>query len=60
MNLLKKWLSLEVKKNGQLIPPGYFDLSVPHLNGNEHYKGGGYSKRIGIRRTTNTKHPFCT
>ena len=33
------------KKNGQLIPLSYFDVTVPLLNGNEHYNGGGYSKR---------------
>ena len=35
------------KKNGKLIPLGYFDVTVPILNGNEHYNGGGYSKRKG-------------
>jgi hypothetical protein len=33
------------RKDGQLIPSGYFDLSVPLRTGFEHYEGGGYSKR---------------
>ena len=33
------------KKNGQLIPLSYFDVTVPLLNGKEHYNGGGYSKK---------------
>ncbi len=60
MNLSNKLLSLEVKKEGQLIPLGYFDLSVPLRSGMEHYDGGGYSKRKRIRRTTNSKHPLYT
>jgi hypothetical protein len=41
------------RKDGHLIPSGYFDLSVPLRTGTEHYEGGGYSKkkkgRIRIR-----------
>ena len=47
MNLLKKQLSLDrsKRKDGHLIPSGYFDLSVPLRSGIEHYEGGGYSKK---------------
>ena len=46
--LIEKIIKLRSKKkNGKLIPFGYFDLIVPILNGNEHYNGGGYSKRKG-------------
>ena len=38
------------KKGGQLIPSGYFDLSVPLRTGIEHYEGGGYSKRKAARK----------
>ena len=37
------------KVRGKDIPLAYFDLSVPVLDGNEHYRGGGYSKRKGRR-----------
>ena len=44
--LIEKIIKLSSKrKNGQLIPLGYFDVTVPLLNGNEHFNGGGYSKR---------------
>ena len=46
--LIEKIIKLRSKKkNGKLIPLGYFDVTVPILNGNEHYNGGGYSKRKG-------------
>ena len=46
--LVEKIIKLRSKKkNGQLIPLSYFDVTVPLLNGNEHYNGGGYSKRKG-------------
>ena len=46
--LIEKIIKLRSKKkNGKLIPIGYFDVTVPILNGNEHYNGGGYSKRKG-------------
>ena len=57
--LIEKIIKLRnKKKNGQIIPLGYFDVTVPLLNGNEHYEGGGYSKKKGRRKTTNSKHPF--
>ena len=46
------------KKDGQLIPLGYFDLSVPLRSEIEHYNVGNNSKKKGKRRTTNSKHPF--
>ena len=46
--LIEKIIKLRSKKkNGKPIPLGYFDVTVPILNGNEHYNGGGYSKRKG-------------
>jgi len=46
------------KKDGQLIPLGYFDLSVPLRSEIEHYNVDNNSKKKGKRRTTNSKHPF--
>ena len=44
--LIEKRIKLRSKKKkGQLIPSGYFDLSVPLCTGIEHYEGGGYSKK---------------
>jgi len=44
--LIEKLIKLRNKrKDGELIPSGYFDLSVPLRTGFEHYVGGGYSKR---------------
>jgi hypothetical protein len=44
--LIEKIMKLRSKrKDGQLIPSGYFDLSIPLRTGIEHYEGGGYSKR---------------
>ncbi len=44
--LLQNIIKLRSKrKDVHLIPSGHFDLSVPLLTGNKHYKGGGYSKR---------------
>ena len=44
--LIQKIIKLRSKrKDGRLIPSGYFDLSVPLLTGIEHYEGGGYSKK---------------
>ena len=44
--LIEKIIKLRSKrKDGHLIPSGYFDLSVPLRTGTEHYEGGGYSKR---------------
>ena len=44
--LIEKIIKLRSKKkNGQLIPLGYFDVTVPLLTGIEHYEGGGYSKK---------------
>ena len=41
--LIEKIIMLRSKKkNG---PLDYFDVTVPLLHGNEHYNGGGYSKR---------------
>ena len=37
------------KVRGKDIPLAYFDLSAPLLDGNEHLRGGGYSKRKGRR-----------
>ena len=44
--LIQKIIKLRSKrKDGRLIPSGYFDLSVPLRTGIEHYEGGGYSKK---------------
>ena len=44
--LIEKIIKLKTKrKDGFLIPSGYFDLSVPLRTGIEHYEGGGYSKK---------------
>ena len=44
--LIEKIIKLKTKrKDGYLIPSGYFDLSVPLRTGIEHYEGGGYSKK---------------
>ena len=44
--LIQKIIKLRSKrKDGELIPSGYFDLSVPLRTGTEHYESGGYSKR---------------
>jgi hypothetical protein len=44
--LIEKIIKLRSKrKDGHLIPWGYFDLSVPLRTGTEHYEGGGYSKK---------------
>ena len=44
--LIGKIIKLKTKrKDGYLIPSGYFDLSVPLRTGIEHYEGGGYSKK---------------
>ena len=44
--LIEKIIKLRSKrKDGHLIPSGYFDLSVPLRSGIEHYAGGGYSKK---------------
>ena len=49
--LIEKLIKLRSKKkDGQLIPSGYFDLSVPLRTGIEHYEGGGYSKRKAARK----------
>ena len=57
--LIEKLIKLRrKKKNGQSIPLGYFDLSVPLVSGIEHYEGGGFSKRKGRRPIKNYKHAF--
>ena len=57
--LIEKIIKLRhKKKDGQLIPLGYFDLSVPLRSEIEHYNVGNNSKKKGKRRTTNSKHPF--
>jgi Asp-tRNA(Asn)/Glu-tRNA(Gln) amidotransferase C subunit len=44
--LIEKIIKLRSKKkDGHLIPSGYFDLSIPLRTGIEHYDGGGYSKK---------------
>ena len=44
--LIKKLIKLKSKKkDGHLIPKGYFDLFGPLRTGIEHYEGGGYSKK---------------
>jgi hypothetical protein len=51
-------VKLRIKKNGHLIPHGYF--IVPLLTGIEHYNGG-YSKRKTAKKNRsdpNYKHRF--
>ena len=44
--LIEKIIKLRrKKKDGQLIPPKYFDLSNPFLSPTSHLEGGGYSKK---------------